>query len=223
VVTSPALTLHLRATEFVTALRLQLGADVFFSAGPCPACQAPSDKLADHNHCCTFEGEHIAHHNALHATAAALAPFKERRFLLLDSGRKLADNFLPYWSAGRDTAWDITVTDPLQDAMLARAATTPGHASFKAYSRKMREVGELCRREGMVFIPLAMESLGGWHKGALKEVKKLGGALARHTRQEGETISRLFGKLAVLLVKGNKALVNNQAPGNTLPSIDGQL
>ena len=48
---------------------------------------------------------------------------------------------------------------------------------------------------------------------AVEEVKKLG---ARHTGQgEGETISRLFGKLAVLLVKGNTALVNNRAPGNT--------
>jgi hypothetical protein len=114
----PALSLHLRATEFFTTLRLQRGADVFSSAGPSLACPAPSDQLGDHDLCCAFQGERFASHNALpdalHATAAAaaLSPFKESRFLLPGSGRKPADIFLPCWSAGKDTAWYITVTPP---------------------------------------------------------------------------------------------------------------
>ena len=46
----------------------------------------------------------------------------------------------------------------------------------------MREVGEHCRREGKVFFPLALESLGGWHKTGVGEVKKLGCALANSSQ-----------------------------------------
>ena len=37
VVPSPALGLHLRGPEFITAIKYRLGADIFRSAGPCPA------------------------------------------------------------------------------------------------------------------------------------------------------------------------------------------
>ena len=37
VVPSPALGLHLRGPEFTTALKYRLGADIFRTAGPCPA------------------------------------------------------------------------------------------------------------------------------------------------------------------------------------------
>ena len=108
--------------------------------------------------------------------------------------------------------------------MVTKAATTPGYAASEAYGRKMREVGEHCRREGMVFIPLALESLGGWHKAAVGEVKKLGCALARHTGQEeGVAISRLFQRLAVLLVKGNMALICNRVPDNSSLAIIGMI
>ena len=68
--------------------------------------------------------------------------------------------------------------------MVARAATTPGHGAQEAFKRKWRAAGDLCLQEGIVFVPLALESLGGWHEGAVMEVKKLGGALARHTGAE---------------------------------------
>jgi len=227
VVPCPGLGLHLRASEVITAMKLRLGVNVFNQAGPCPACQAPSDQLGDHALCCGTGGERHARHDALrdalHATAvaAALGPSKESRFLLPDSARRPADVLLPYWSGGRDTAWDVTVTHPLQAATVARAATTPGHAASEAYDRKMRLAAEGCRRQGLVFIPLAMESLGGWHEAAVAEVK-LGSALARHTGQlEGEAVSHLFQKLSILLVKGNAAMVNNRVPDQLHPSLDG--
>ena len=125
-VPSPALGLHLRAAEFVMALKLRLAVKVFTKAGPCPACQAPSDQLGEHTLCCGNQEERISRHNALHSTAstAALSPSKETRFLLLGSDRMPADVFLPYWSEGQD----ITVTHPLQGATVAGAAVTPGYA-----------------------------------------------------------------------------------------------
>ena len=72
---------------------------------------------------------------------------------------------------------------------------------------------EPCHRQGITFLPLAVESLGAWHPSAVAEVKRLGSALARHTGEdEGTTISRLFQKLSVCLMRGNAALFNNRSP-----------
>ena len=179
---------------------------------------------------CGNEGERIARHNALHhalhsnAAAGSLGPSKEFRFLLPGNDRRPADVFLPYWSGDRDTAWEVTVTHPLQRATVAKVATTPGHAASEAFNRKMRVAGEECWRQGIVFTPLAVETLGGWHKVAEEELKKLGSALARQTgQQESVAISHIFQRLSVLLVKGNSAMISNREPGLVHSSIDGIL
>ena len=67
-----------------------------------------------------------------------------------------------------------------------------------------------------------LRAWGGFHEVAVKEVRKLGSALARQTGQEeGEAISHLFQKLSVLLIKGNAALVKNREPGQVHPRVDG--
>ena len=56
----------------------------------------------------------------------------------------------------------------------------------------MRRPAEDCQRQGIAFLPLVVESMGGWHATAERQVKKLGSCLARHTAQsEGEAISQL--------------------------------
>ena len=83
-----ALGLHLRAAEFVLAVKYRLGLPVFNTEGPCPACLRPSDTLGDHALCCGTGGERISRHNNLRdalfntAVAAGLGPVREERFLL---------------------------------------------------------------------------------------------------------------------------------------------
>ena len=56
---------------------------------------------------------------------------------------------------------------------------------------------EDCRQQGITFLPLMAESLGGWHPCAEREVKKLGSVLARHTGQlEGEALPTSGADLA---------------------------
>ena len=55
----------------------------------------------------------------------------------------------------------------------------------KAYSRKVQGAAEACRQQGLAFVPLAMEALGGLHKVTVAQVKMLAAALARQTGQEG--------------------------------------
>ena len=55
----------------------------------------------------------------------------------------------------------------------SEAAVTPGHSLSFAFERKMRGAADDCERQGASFIPLAFESLGGWHSAAVREVKKI--------------------------------------------------
>ena len=71
---------------------------------------------------------------------------------------------------------------------------------------------------------MVAESFGDWHNVAERKVKKLGAALARHTGQEeGEAISHLWGRLGVLLQKGNAAILGNGVPTFPGAMIDGIL
>ena len=137
---------------------------------------------------CAWQGERIARHNCLRdtlhktAAAAALGPTKEGRFLLPGEGGKPTDIFIPRWAGGKDAALDVTIVNPLQDALVQEASLTAGHALSVAHKRKLDKSWESCRRQGIEFIPIAAESLGAWHSSAIEEVKKLGSLLARHTQ-----------------------------------------
>ena len=109
-----------------------------------------------------------------------------------------------------------------QDRYRAQAAREPGYALTQAYQNKMRVTADLCDQQGIAFIPMAAESLGGWHKVTLEQLRKLGSALARHTGQEeGETISHLLTRASVLLQKGLSSLLLNRIPGHPSPAIGG--
>ena len=116
----------------------------------------------------------------------------------------------------------MTVVNPLQAATVTGAATTPGFALSYAHARKMRGAEEDCRRQGIAFLPLAVESFGGWHQGAVREVKKLAAALARHSGQDEETAGRhSWGRLGMLLQRGNAAILGNRVPSHPHPRVDG--
>ena len=136
--------------------------------------------------------------------------------------RRPADVLIPNWAAGQDAALDITVTNPLQQLTLRGAATTAGHALTVAYDRKMSGAAEACRDQGITFIPLAFESLGGMHERTVAEGKKLAAALARHSGQEeGEACQHLFSRLSILLQKGNAAILLNRIPRYPEGVVDG--
>ena len=115
------------------------------------------------------------------------------------------------------------MVNPLQAATLTGAASTPGHALSYAYTRKMRGAEEDCRRQGIAFLPLAVESFGGWHGGAEREVKKITAALARHTGQEeDQACLHSWGRLGILLQRGNAAILGNGVPIHPPPDVIGE-
>ena len=59
---------------------------------------------------------------------------------------------------------DVTVTSSLASSHVTGAAANAGAAMEKAYTRKLQGAAEACRQQGLAFLPLAMEALGGLHK-----------------------------------------------------------
>ena len=209
--------------------RYRLGLALYNHHGPCPACHRLSDKQGNHAMCCGSGGERISRHNHLRdhlhdtAVAAGLGPVREVRFLIPGEDSRPADVLLPHWVGGKDAALDVTVVNPCQTATVVGAATTAGHALNHAYQRKVRGAGEACLRQGVAFLPMVVESFGGWHEGAVREVERLGAALARQSGQEEEeAVRHLWGKLGMLLQRGNAAILANRVPSFPDPAIDGQ-
>ena len=58
---------------------------------------------------------------------------------------------------------------------------------------------------------------------AVREVERLGAALARQSGQdEDEAVRHLWGKFAILLQRGNSAMLANCVPDFPAPAIDGR-
>ena len=64
-----------------------------------------------------------------------------------------------------------------------------------------------------------------WHiqgNSTVEEVRKMGSALARHTRgEEAEIIRHLIQRVSVILMKINSNLILNRSPNFSHPMIDG--
>ena len=134
------------------------------------------------------------------------------------------DVFIRRWSDGKDAALDVTVTSPLASSNLADATACPGGALEKAYDRKMRDTADACRQQGLVFLPIALETLGGMHHLAVNQLKRLGAALARHTgSDEREVVSQLMQKISLHLMRGNAAMITSRRPDVDFlpPEMDG--
>jgi len=228
VVPSPGLGLHLRSSEWIISAKYRLGCPVFSRDGECPACYRHSDKMGDHAISCGSEGERISRHNHLRdhlyntCVSAALGPSKEERAIIPGSDARPADVLIPNWISGKAVALDVTVVNPLQAALVSQAAAQPGHALVSRFREKMVKHSDPCRQVGMLFVPLPVETLGGWHEVATVQIKRMGAALARNTGQdEADKTRHLFQRLAILLVKGNSALFLNRMPSYPSPDIDG--
>ena len=78
--------------------------------------------------------------------------------------------------------------------------------------------------EGIVFLPVAVDTLGGWHEDALKVIDKLGRQLARAVgRDEAATVAHLKQRLGVVLLRDNAGLLASRAPEPALARVTGQL
>ena len=87
----------------------------------------------------------------------------------------------------------------------------------KAFKRKVQGAAQACQEQGIAFLPIAMETLGGFHKVAAEQVKRIGVAVARHQGVlETVAVKQLFQRLSLTLMRGNASLVMTRRPDSDL-------
>ena len=115
------------------------------------------------------------------------------------------------------------VVSTLQAQLVKKASEEVGSAADKRHKEKLSRYFENCAQEGIQFLPVVIETLGGWHPEAVNVLSKLAKQLASYTGgKPEETISHFYQRLGILLAKGNSALILNRT---TLPDaiVDGDL
>ena len=114
------------------------------------------------------------------------------------------------------------MVNPLQQALVARASEEGDSAVEHAHKAKLRKYEERCDAEAITFLPLAVDTFGGWHKVGLATIIKLGRQLARNLgKDEDEVVRHLRQRLGVLIVRDNAMMMASRHPTFAPPDIDG--
>ena len=75
------------------------------------------------------------------------------------------DVLIRHWHDGEGGALDVTVTGPLSKTNVRAAAAEAGISLSKAFHRNVQGAAAACQQQGLVLLPLAVETLGGIHSG----------------------------------------------------------
>ena len=110
------------------------------------------------------------------------------------------------------------MVNPLQAALVQGASQDGGSAVDHAHRGKCRKYEERCSAEGITFLPLAVDTLGGWHPATLDTINRLGQVARNVGREDQEVVRHLSQHLAVLLVRDNVAMLCARTP--TYPSVE---
>ena len=79
-----------------------------------------------------------------------------------------------------------------------------------------------CSAEAITFLPLAVDTFGGWHQVGLKTITRLGRQLARNLgKDEDEVVRHLRQRLGILIVWDNAAMMASRHPTFAPPEVDG--
>ena len=138
---------------------------------------------------------------------AALAPRKEVPSLIPGTSSRPADVYLPIWKRGQPAALDVSVISTMQQQTIDRAANSPGYALRVHEEKKMKAHADSCHSRGILFVPLIVETIGGWSDEAIKTISYIGHLQGQRLGSPpSEAIRHLFQRLAISLWRGNASL-----------------
>ena len=101
----------------------------------------------------------------------------------------------------------------MQAALDEGCVVDGAHAAEHAHQLKVRKYSARFEREGLAFIPLAVDTFGRWHPKALEVITTLGRQLARNVgREGGEAVRHLRQRLGVMLVRDSVAMLCARTP-----------
>eukprot|EP00731_Ephydatia_muelleri_P010281 Em0005g867a len=209
---SLALGLHLKPNELHASIRWWLGLDT--SGGSlCPVCsQKALAPLGHHATAYTHGGHVVTRHNLLRDVVANL--FRQAHMgVTVEAGYGLthdnshsrpADVLVTRWEKGLLAALDITVTSPLNPAILDESCSTAGAAAVAAESRKHVANDPKCFELGWTCVPLAVQTYGNWGVEAQETSSRLASLLAAsHSVSKSKATADINGCLNLTLTSGD--------------------
>ena len=208
----PAMGLHLSAKEFQVSVRYRLGIAVYDQERKCPYCKSGTlDTFGDHAVACHGRGDAISRHDRIRDRIASaclvanLSPVIEKRNLIAENNSRPGDVSLPCWKSGQSAALDITVTSSLQPNIISHAAEKSGYPIEAAEDRKYTEYENSCAQQGILFVPLAIEVLGGLSRTLKKALLRMSLADSRNYQSVGQSIAfdRAVQSVSVVIIRGS--------------------
>ena len=180
--------LSLQSDVFRTAMKFRLSMPLFDKPFPCPAvssstgagCGDLMDVFGDHAACCHHSTSLVFRHNNVrdilkHAAIGAglAAVVTEKKNQIAGSNAKPGDITVQQYHRGfASSAFDVTISHPLQKKFIEIAMEEGGVAAEEAHDRKLLKSLEVCEKEGIHFVPLAWESTGGATETVHETVRK---------------------------------------------------
>ncbi|KAL5517642.1 hypothetical protein EMCRGX_G003228 [Ephydatia muelleri] len=172
------------------------------------------DPLGHHTTTCTHGGDVVTRHNRLRDVVANLfrqahmGVTLEAGYVTLEASYGLthdnscsrpADVLVTRWEKGLPAALDITVTSPLNPAILDESCSTAGVAAvaaeYVANDPKCFELGWTC-------VPLAVETYGNWGVEAQETFSRLASLLAAsHSVSKSKATADIYGRLNLTLTR----------------------
>jgi hypothetical protein len=164
----PGLGLGMQSDAFRTALKFRLGMPLFDAPFPCPmlsadrvACGDQMDVLGDHAICCLYSHSIGFRHNNIRdilghsARAAGLAAVVlEKKNQVDGSNERPGDITVQQYHRGfASSAFDVTITHPLQKKFIEIAMEEAGVAAEEAHDRKLQKSLAVCEKEGIHLCP----------------------------------------------------------------------
>ena len=108
---------------------------------------------------------------------------------------------------GRPATLDISVIFTMQQLTRQGAANIPGYALGVGEELKMAAHAEECQAVRISFIPLVVETLGGWSEDAIHTIHSIGRLQGQRLGiPPAESTRHLFQRLAISPWKGNASL-----------------
>ena len=107
--------------------------------------------------------------------------------------------------------------------LVSKASEDASSAVQHAHESKTKKYEDRCAAEGFNFVPMAVDTFGGWHPTALDIIIKLGRQLARNVgKLDEEVVAHLRQRLGILLVRDNVAMLCARTPTFPAAAVDGE-
>jgi len=130
--------------------------------------------------------------------------------LFRTDGKRTDGVTLVPWQSGKSLCWDVTVTCPLAESYIDRAAPEAGAAAEMAATRKEEIYVDLGAR--YIFEPIAVETSGVFNASAARHLlDDLGRRISENTDEARET-SFLYQRISILVQRFNAVLLHDSLP-----------